>query len=130
MDKGRLIIHVNILGCESVKSAEQTVNFVTFDGYADGGLFEGSITPAGTDVQLYNESSGQLSARYMLKGHDYTGAPCRIYIDNKAEAGQEKTYPTVITDSKALAFLQERELEGRLFEKNGGLIIEISTAEK
>ncbi len=124
MDK--LILHISIIGCESVRGQAKQINFITFDGYADGGLFEGKISPAGTDVQEYTGGAGKLCARYMLTGHDYTGKPCRIYIENKAATGSSDTKPEIVTDSEALVFLETAALRGRLFSEGDKLTIEIS----
>ncbi|MBR1392696.1 MAG: DUF3237 domain-containing protein [Ruminococcus sp.] len=125
----RLIIHVDISGCFEVSSGADTVRLLPFTGHCDGGVFRGDILPGGVDTQRSRSGQGGLSARYMLEGEDYTGQPCRIFIENEAPIGAPFTRPRVITDSKALGWLNTSRLAGRLLDENGSLTIEIGLAE-
>lgn len=123
---GKLLIHVNILGGDEVISGNEKFCLVRFDGYADGGLFSGKILPGGVDCQHFTPDSGTLSARYILEGNDFTGAPCRIFIENNGDPFTGITSPVIRTDSAALKYLETAPLTGKMINGADGLIIEIS----
>ena len=52
--------------------------------------------------------------------------PCLLFIENSARFGSPETSPAVRTDSPALRWLEETELEGRLENGDSGLVITIS----
>lgn len=71
------------------------------------------------------------SARYMLSGKDYTGETCEIHIENNAdihrkpENGVFRTSPRIITNSKALEFLNGDVLIGEGQSTESGIDIKI-----
>lgn len=99
------------------------VVMIPFDGKVQSELFTGEILPGAIDVQVQNAAGiRHMCARYMFEGEDYTGAKCRLFVDNNGyfepnsqNAGPFKTCPTFMTDSKALATY----LEGAHFRAEG-----------
>lgn len=83
------------------------VTLLPFTGTAQGEIFNGTVCPGGVDVQRSTpDGACSLCARYILKGTDYTGAPCHIYIENTGWFNNEptfKTTPTLLTDSPSLS---------------------------
>ena len=56
---------------------------IPFGGTARGEIFRGEICPGACDVQTVNLSGVRhMCARYMLRGEDGEGRPCRIFIEN------------------------------------------------
>ena len=81
---------------------------IPFTGSAGGDFFKGSILPGACDVQQRKGfKTVSLCARYTIEGTDYTGAKCRIEIENLDMGSGWK--PTVHTDSEALAFLNSAD---------------------
>ena len=81
---------------------------ISFTGSAKSDYFVGRILPGAEDVQKRNGfKTDRLCAVYTLEGTDFTGAKCRIDIQNVDEGSGWK--PTVHTDSKALAFLNDAD---------------------
>ena len=129
MQEPILTIDVVLDDSFSVTGGKQTVNMITFHGSAQSGLFDGVILPGGVDTQHHPiGGTGTLSARYMLDGKDLCGAPCRIYVDNTAQTcnGPPTTHPVLTTNSRALAFLESAELEGRLVGTEKGVCITVT----
>lgn len=123
-----LSIHVKLDGSYEVKGSQRSINMIPFHGNADCGLFKGEILPGGVDTQYYpNGRQGMLSARYMLEGSDLCGKKCRLFIDNKAATGVEPmvTTPEIVTDSRALNWLETAKLHGAIVGEEGGIRIEI-----
>lgn len=92
-------------------------HLVLFHGTAQSDYFQGVILPGGVDTQTqWGENPYCLSARYMIDGTDYTGKQCRIFVENNGvfEEGEFRTKPVMMTDSEALAFLQELPMRGRV----------------
>lgn len=130
--KELLHLKVTVLDTQSVIGANKQINMVSFGGSCEGPLFKGNILPGGVDTQAYEKDAGTISARYMLSGTDYTGKPCRLYIDNRAvvRSGQPTvTQPRIVTDSEALAWLETASLTGTICDDGGGLTIRICAAE-
>lgn len=125
----RLVIKIKFRGCVEVRAGERAVNTVLFEGHCEGGLFEGEILPAACDVQKLNGAGGTLSARYILEGVDCAGECCRIFVENNGTVGQVFTEPAVLTDSRALSWLNTERLAGRLTEGDDGLTVEIGRFE-
>lgn len=126
MKKLILKLNINLTKCIEVKGISQTARLALFDGSAEGEFFKGTILEGGVDTQKeYADSSkpGTLSARYVLEGKDYTGADCRIFVENNAIMGEAKTKPVILTDSKALSFLESAVLEGQIDTSSGELKI-------
>ena len=110
-----------------------SVVMISFTGDVTGKYFEGNVLPGGIDTQIIGKHGDRhtLSARYMLEGKDYKGEPCRIYIENDGNIHKEqknilfRTYPKIITDSKALDCLIKDILIGEGIETENGLDIKI-----
>ena len=81
---------------------------IKFTGRARSNFFEGRICPGARDIQdRVGLKTDRLCAEYTLVGTDYTGAKCRIGIQNLNTGSGWK--PTLKTDSEALSFLNETE---------------------
>lgn len=110
-----------------------SVVMIPFTGSVTGKYFEGSVLPGGIDTQIIGKHGDRhtMSARYMLEGKDFKGKPCKIYIENNGNIYKEqknilfRTYPKIITDSKALDFLSKDILIGEGLETENGLDINI-----
>lgn len=118
-----LTILISIMGMSHVEAGGEAVNMIPFGGEAVGPYFQGKVLPGGVDTQM----KGNLSARYMLEGTDCDGQPCKIFIENNGKFGEPYTHPTILTDSKALSFLNGAELLGKLDGGADGLTIRISS---
>ena len=86
------------------------VRMIPFSGRATGPLFQGLIAPGAVDTQITNAAEVRhMSARYMLIGHDCTGATCRVFVQNEgwftdgARPRPWHSVPTFLTDSPILA---------------------------
>lgn len=126
-----LKIYVNIIETNEVVSENATVRMLLFDGYCVGKYFNGTILSGGVDTQMISEDKTILSARYMLAGYDSKNVPCRLFIENNAEAEEGITYtrPKIYTDSSDLKWLETEELIGRIAEEDGKLVIIIDKAD-
>lgn len=126
-----LILDINCKEIYEVKAEDKTIIQILFDGNASGDYFTGEVLPGGVDTQKGNpkDGTGRLSARYILDGKDYTGEKCRIYVENEADFGSSVTFPSIVTDSKALKWLNKATLTGELINDEKGLRI-IIKAEK
>lgn len=129
-----LTVHVKIGKVISMDSdIGDSVVMIQFEGAAEGKYFEGKVLPGGVDTQIIGKFGDRhtLSARYMLEGKDYTGTSCKIFIENNGNAVKKfkdaafKTYPKIITDSKALEFLNSDLLFGEGLETEEGVDIKI-----
>ena len=114
--KEELTIKVAIGEIFETHGSKVVARMINFTGEAECENFKGVILPGGVDTQ--KEIDGAcllLSARYMLKGVDRDGQECCIFIENNGEAKIPPldmiTKPIVVTDSKALAYLEKAELE-------------------
>jgi hypothetical protein len=116
---------ITIVGMSSVNGGGKSVNMLQFTGHAESEYFVGEVLPGGVDTQMRENGKGGLSARYILEGTDSTGAKCKIFIENNGKDGEEYTKPTIVTDSKALSFLNTCPLKGKLDMSNGKLTIRI-----
>lgn len=113
--------------------AGDSVVMITFSGQVKSELFQGKILDGGVDTQIIGESGSPhtLSARYMLQGQDYRGENCQIYIENNGEMDSKsrdalfRTYPKIITNSKALSYLNKEVLIGEGFSSDIGVDIKI-----
>ena len=98
------------------------VVMIPFTGSVKSEIFNGAVLD-GVDTQRVNLSGVRhMSARYMLDGEDYTGAKCKIFVENngwfEGFSAPFKTVPTFLTDSKALApYLHQNKFRG---EGHGG----------
>lgn len=127
-------IDVILDGTEEIHSTQGQVNMVRFHGRCDCDFFHGEILPGGVDTQRY--LTGQpavLSARYALAGTDSTGAPARLFIENNGVTGQDgvcRTTPVILTDSPALAWLEQARLTGRITGTERGVMIHFYSEEE
>lgn len=112
-----------------VKGTRAEAVMIVFNGSADCENFKGIVLPGGIDTQKeWYGTPRSLSARYILEGIDCAGQKCRIFVENNGEAGAngiESTKPRIITDSKALSYLETSELLGTLEPSEHGVIIHI-----
>ena len=113
-----LKIHVLLDGSQVVKGKTGESCMILFHGTADGPYFTGEILPSGVDTQKeFYGSPRQLSARYTIRGKDYEGNDCQLFIENNGEVGQDGqviTRPMIFTDSPLLQWIEEAELVGTL----------------
>ncbi|KNY27813.1 DUF3237 family protein [Pseudobacteroides cellulosolvens] len=113
-----------------------TVVMIPFTGEVTGKYFEGNVLSGGVDTQIIGKDGNRntLSARYMLEGKDYTGEPCKIYIENNGNIYEKRnnvlfrTCPKIITNSKVLECLIKDLLIGEGIETENGLDIKIYRA--
>ena len=127
-----LKVYVNITETNEVISENTIVRMILFDGYCTGEFFNGTILNGGVDTQMTSaDQRTTLSARYMLQGHDNKNNPCRLFIENNAEAGEGITYtrPKIYTDSSDLKWMEKAELIGRIADEEGKLVIIIDKAD-
>ena len=102
-------------------------------GDVTGKYFEGKILDGGIDTQIIGRFGDRhsLSARYILEGRDYKGEECKIFIENngnvnnKLEDSVFRTYPKIITNSRALVFLNNNILVGEGVPTEIGIDIKI-----
>ena len=132
-----LTVHVKIEKTIEMKSDNADEILMTmFSGSADGKYFKGEVLPGGIDTQVIGKFGNRhtLSARYMLEGKDYTGESCKIFIENNGNFNKKykdilfRTYPKIITDSKALEFLNNDILVGEGIGTESGVDIKIYRA--
>ena len=110
-----------------------SVVLIPFGGSVTGEIFSGRICPGGVDVQRVNLSGVRhMLARYMLEGSDYTGAACRIYIENNGWFSDGnvpavfRTVPSFITDSATLApYLHRNCFVGEGIPDDQGVMIRL-----
>lgn len=126
-------LHIHVTEENSFDTETNTINMILFDGTCEGEYFNGKILNGGVDTQIYEKGgAGTLSARYMLRGMDKEGVPCRLFIENNGIVGKEETYttPKIYTDSKCLKWLEKKELAGKILMENDELIISIYSKDK
>ncbi|MCT2536114.1 DUF3237 domain-containing protein [Aquibacillus koreensis] len=110
-----------------------SVVMITFSGNVTGEYFEGEVLDGGVDTQVISKSGNvhTLSARYMIEGTDFTGSPCKMFIENNGTATSNKegilfrTYPKIITNSEALAFLHDDILVAEAIHRETTIDIKI-----
>ena len=127
-------VHVKIEKTIVLDSIDaDSVVMISFTGHVTGEYFQGEVLEGGVDTQVISKSGDRhnLSARYMLQGKDYTGEVCQIYIENNGDAHKKwkdalfRTYPKIITNSKALSFLNEDLFVGEGLPTDLGVDIKI-----
>ncbi|WP_336757814.1 DUF3237 domain-containing protein [Paenibacillus sp. USHLN196] len=127
-------VHVDIENTFELQNSEDhSVVMITFSGSVTGKYFEGIVLGGGVDTQIIgkNGEPHTLSARYMLQGTDDTGHSCKIYIENNGNMDKSlktalfRTSPKMITDSKALSFLNRETLVGEGHPTESGVDIKI-----
>lgn len=124
-----LEFEINIKEIEKVKGESGEVLLITFGGTSNCKNFKGIVLSGAVDTQIINYGvEHTLSARYILEGIDCEGQECRIFVENNGTVLNHKvetTLPKIITDSKALAFLETERLVGTLTPSENGVIIHI-----
>jgi len=108
-----------------IQYGDSSVTMLPFGGHAKSKYFKGDVLPGAFDTQKTFGKSTSLSARYVLEGIDCEGQKCRIFIENNATSDSQFTTPQILTDSKALSFLNNSKLIGMLDSKSGQLYIRI-----
>ena len=120
-------VDVALDGAEEIAGRHGRAVMIRFHGRCDCNFFHGEILPGGVDTQKGLPGVPYaLSARYMLSGVDGNGAPARIFIENNGEydaQGECVTHPLILTDSPALAWLEETPLTGRITGTPQGVMI-------
>ena len=120
-----LTIQVIVTGYEVLKEEEgYREAAVYFTGYCHQDNFKGCIIPEGVDIQKqYGDGPVILRAEYTLVGTDQSGQKCSVHIVNQKKGEHYK--PEITTDSKELAFLEDKDLTATLEGFPGGLTVRI-----
>lgn len=130
-------VHVKIEKATELRNPDgQSVVMISFSGDVTGKYFNGTILEGGIDTQIIgkNGEPESLSARYMLQGTDIAGDSCELYIENNGRFNKNlkhaifRTYPNIITNSKALSFLNNDILVGEGLPRESGVDIKIYRA--
>ncbi|MCR8655915.1 DUF3237 family protein [Paenibacillus endoradicis] len=125
-------VHVNIMKTIELKNDDgDSVVMISFSGDVSGRYFYGVVLDGGIDTQVIRNYGDRhtLSARYMLEGKDHTGEACRIYIENNGDLhkqrkdGSFRTFPMMVTNSKALSFLNHELFVGEGVQTESGVDI-------
>ena len=118
-------IDVRTSAAAGVSSSKGTINMIPFTGSTDGPYFKGEIVGTGCDTQKFGVAgSPAFSARYLLKGKDYAGQSCSIFIENNG-SDFNNCKPRIVTNSKALAFLETSDLKATVTPVDGGVIVRV-----
>ena len=139
---GKRIMVVNV----SINKEDRTemitkdgkVVFIPFSGEVNSELFCGKIRPGGVDVQVTNAAGiRHMCVRYICEGKDYTGAECKIFVENNAFFEPESkprpfhACPKFMTDSAALAeYLERPHFRAEGWGRPDGVDIHIFDIEK
>lgn len=117
-------VRIDNLFTAGVSSSKGTINMIPFTGSTDGPYFKGEIVGTGCDTQKFGVAgSPAFSARYLLKGKDYAGQSCSIFIENNGNE-LDKCTPTIITDSAVLSDWQNYKLRAIVTPVGGGVIVD------
>lgn len=136
MNSGReLIVTVHVVTAEAHHLNDEqgdSVVMIPFTGQATGRYFEGTVLNGGVDTQIIERGGRHtLSARYMLRGTDHVGQECEMYIENNGDIDPAltdmlfRTTPRIVTNSRALSFLNDSVLTGEGFPAESGVEIRI-----
>ena len=112
-----LRLHINVKKTIELKSSDNTVRMVLFDGFCNSDIFKGKILEGAVDTQIIGAEE-LLSARYMLEGVDREGDSYRLYIENNTVHNGEGTKPVVYTDSSSLKWLETAKLKGEIIHND------------
>lgn len=132
-----LTVHVVIGKTINLRNDDgDSVVMISFTGHVTGKYFEGSVLEGAVDTQIIGRFGDRhsLSARYMLQGTDHTGQACEIYIENNGDIHKSsenvlfRTSPRIITNSKALDYLNGDVLVGEGLQAESGIDIIIYRA--
>ncbi len=116
-------IDIRTQAAAGVSSSKGSINMIPFTGSTDGAYFKGEIVGTGCDTQKYGMGSPTFSARYLIKGKDYAGQSCSIFIENQGDALDCCT-PTIVTDSAVLSDWQNYELRAIVTPVGTGVIVD------
>ncbi|MBQ8622903.1 MAG: DUF3237 family protein [Oscillospiraceae bacterium] len=117
-------IDIKTSAAAGVSSSKGTINMIPFTGSTDGAYFKGEIVGTGYDTQKFGVAgSPAFSARYLLKGKDYAGQSCSIFIENNGNE-LDKCTPTIITDSAVLSDWQNYNLRAIVTPVGYGVIVD------
>lgn len=104
-------------------SGKGNINMIPFTGSSDGYYFKGEVVGVGCDTQKWGvEGCPAFSARYLLKGTDYRGKACSIFIENNGDA-LDKCTPTIITDSLGLSEWETANLRTIVIPGGAGVTV-------
>lgn len=104
-------------------SGKGNINMIPFTGSSDGYYFKGEVVGLGCDTQKWGvEGCPAFSARYLLKGTDYRGKACSIFIENNGDA-LDKCTPTIITDSLGLSEWETAKLRTIVIPGGAGVTV-------
>ena len=121
-------IAVALHGTAGFEGPHSKVTLLPFSARTEGKYFTGSTVMDGVDTQRTDaEGRFSLSARYMLRGKDYTGTDCSIFIENNGSS-LDSCIPAILTDSEALSFLEQTPLRATVEPKEGGVTVRIYRA--
>ena len=119
-----LSVDVVLTGLDREEQGEETVLTIPFGGVIRTPFFTGMVQPGAADIQRWRGTQAiRLCADYVVKGMDYTGAPCQVHIVN-TDTGNG-WHPTVTTDSKALDFLNGAVCTESLEPRRVGPVVRI-----
>lgn len=105
-----MTVNVYTQEAAGVSSDMGTINMIPFTGNVDSYYFTGEVVGTGCDTQKFGmEGYPAFSARYLLKGTDYRGKDCSIFIENTGDSLDLCT-PKIITDSLGLSSWQTANL--------------------
>lgn len=119
-----LTIRVKTEEAFGVEGRLARVTMIPFTCVSDGPYFFGRSLGTGTDTQINKDGIFSLSARYMLAGRDYTGAECRLFIENKGSF-EDGFIPFIVTDSKALSEWEYAKLYSEIEPAESGVTVRI-----
>lgn len=117
----------------TLKTDRGEATIIPFGGTVSGEVFSGVVLPGGVDCQTVDANGvRKMCARYMLEGTDFTGAKCRVFVENigwfsgGTASFPFKTIPTFLTDSEALApLLNSGRFRGEGHPREGGVLIKL-----
>lgn len=126
MEENKELFEINIQITREIssKDGDTTIVRVYFTGSCDSPLFHGTIEQEGCDTQEYfSDGSCHIRAEYTLVGVDSVNDACCLYIVNQKKGNAWK--PSVRTDSKTLAWLNDCTFTAELEHYSGGLTVRI-----
>ncbi|BBF43655.1 hypothetical protein lbkm_2343 [Lachnospiraceae bacterium KM106-2] len=125
-----LTIHVSLDETVEMKNEQNLVRLILFHGSCDCPNFHGTILKGGVDTQIIEKDGhGTLSARYVMKGRDFSNQECEMFIENDgiiSSDGSIQTTPRIITNSKSLKWMEEETLTGDIIPEADGIQIRIN----
>ena len=124
MNEPLMTVYVDITRSEGLSGDRASVNLLHFHARAEGALFNGETVSDGVDTQIFDDGHFSMSARYLLEGIDSEGNRCRVFIENNGTT-LEDCRPKLYSDSKALAYLNGRELTASGETVGDGVVIKI-----